>query len=191
MDDEKYQLLNQRIEALKVNFNIEVNDDNITPQQEDLVRAYRLLCHAEIEDYIEGLATKLLEDGVQIWNEKRVANYNIASLFICSEKIERNFDITQKANQLFSNYRNIIKGNHGIKEENIKKIFVPLGYKIDDFDNVFISDISSFGTSRGQVAHTSASTQTQQALNFDDEKLKVDHIVEGLIEFKRNLYSKL
>lgn len=191
MDDEKYELLKRRIEALKINFNIEVNDNNITPQQEDLVRAFRLLCHAEIEDYIEGLATKLLEDGVQNWNENRVANYNIASLFISSEKIDKNFDITQKAHQLFSKFREKIKSNNGIKEENIKKIFAPLGYSINDFDNLFISDISSFGTSRGQVAHTSASTQTQQALNFDDEKLKVDHIVEGLIDFKRILYSKL
>jgi len=191
MEDEKYTAFRQRIEELESHFNVEVVDDDITPQQEDLVRAFRLLCHAEIENYIEELAITLLNEGMAYWNEHKLANYNIASLFINSDKIDKNFDVVQKSCQLFADFRKVIKNNHGIKEENIKKLFFPLGYLIDDFDTTFINNLSSFGVSRGLTAHTSAGSQIQQALNFRDEKSKVQNIVAELVQFKNVLYSKM
>ena len=189
MRNEKHNLLKERIEKLKENFYFEQADGNITSLQEDYIRAFRLLCHAEIESFIEDLAITLLEQGVLKWNSDKLANYNLVSLFIWFEKIEKNSDTNQKANLVFSKFRDVVKSNHGIKEENIKKLFVPLGYSIDEFDNIFIANISSFGASRGIVAHSNASNTAQQ-LNFTDEKIKVDNIITGLVQFQNKLIEK-
>ncbi|MEG0900187.1 MAG: HEPN domain-containing protein [Oscillospiraceae bacterium] len=191
MEINKYDLFKQRIENLSEHFAIVESDGNITPQQEDLIRAFVLLCHAEIENYIEDLATELLENGKERWDTQKTANYNIASLFIESEKIEKNLDTNQKSLQLFSQFRSVIKNNHGIKLHNIKKLFTPLGYALDDFDNLFITELSTFGELRGETAHTSANTQIQNILNFNDVKIKVDHIVTELQTFKNVLHSKV
>lgn len=192
MENEKYIMLKKRINSLETQFNVESVNGDLSSEQQDLVRAFRLLCHAEIENYIEDLALMLLDKGVKTWNQNNSANYNIASLFINSNKIEKEkiSSIQEKSNKLFQDYRNIVKHNNGIKEENIKKLFGPLGYGIDDFDSVFISNLTSFGTLRGKTAHTGAGSQIQQALNFEDEKIKVNHIIEGLKTFEETLYSK-
>ena len=47
-----------------------------------------VLCHAEFEDYLEQLANRLIEEGKQKWLREGVANKNIASLFMNSEKMK-------------------------------------------------------------------------------------------------------
>lgn len=186
MENGGYEILKIRIKKLKESFDFEQNEEDITEQQEDLIRAFRLLCYAEIESYIEDLATELLENSIEKWEQNKIANYNLASLFMWHDKIEKKMDVIQKANYIFKQYREIIKENHGIKEHNIRKLFTPLGYSIDDFDAVFISDITSWGGLRGEVAHSSARRTTTQ-LNLTDEIKKVDGIVNGLKDFQNKL----
>lgn len=188
MEDAKYIMLKKRIETLKNNFNFEQKEEGVTPEQEDLIRAFLLLCHAEIENYIEDLATDLLNNGIEKWNQDKLANYNLASLFMWYNNNIEKRDIFEKAEHIFGKFRKIIKENHGIKEQNIKKLFVPLGYSIDDFDTDFMSEINSWGTLRGEVAHKSAKQTTAQ-LNFEDEVQKVGRIVGGLDIFRKKLYE--
>ena len=77
----------------------------------------------------------------------------------------------------------------GIKEENIRKLFGPLGYKIDDFDASFISTLSSFGALRGETAHTSAN-KTQQPLDQNTELTRIRDLLVGIEAFENVLNSK-
>lgn len=185
----EYKHLEKRISQIEKNFKFNQSINGITNLQADRLRGLRLLCHAELEDYFESTALKLLTKAEKKWIERKIANYNLSSLFIWHEKIDKNDTNETKANMIIADFRKEIKTNHGIKEENIKKLFGPLGYKIDDFDATFISTLSSFGTLRGETAHTSAN-KTQQPLDQNTELNRIRDLLNGIEDFEDVLNSK-
>lgn len=185
----EYKYLEKRIIQIKKNFKFQQSINGITNLQADRLRGLRLLCHAEFEDYFESIALHLLSTAETKWMQRKIANYNLAALFMWHEKIAKNDTYESKANMIIADFRKEIKGNHGIKEENIKKLFTPLGYKIDDFDATFISTLSSFGTLRGETAHTSAN-KTQQPLDQNTELSRIDNLLENIMDFEEVIFSK-
>lgn len=185
----EYKHLEKRISQIERNFKFNQSINGITNLQADRLRGLRLLCHAELEDYFESVALKLLTIAEKKWIEKKIANYNLSSLFIWHDRIDKNDTNDTKASMIIADYRKEIKSNHGIKEENIKKLFGPLGYKIDDFDSTFISTLSSFGALRGETAHTSAN-KTQQPLDQNTELNRIRDLLSGIEDFEDVLNSK-
>lgn len=185
----EYKHLEKRISQIERNFKFNQSINGITNLQADRLRGLRLLCHAELEDYFESVALKLLTIAEKKWIEKKIANYNLSSLFIWHDRIDKNDTNDTKASMIIADYRKEIKSNHGIKEENIKKLFGPLGYKIDDFDATFISTLSSFGALRGKTAHTSAN-KTQQPLDQNTELNRIRDLLSGIEDFEDVLNSK-
>lgn len=185
----EYKHLEKRISQIERNFKFNQSINGITNLQADRLRGLRLLCHAELEDYFESVALKLLTIAEKKWIEKKIANYNLSSLFIWHDRIDKNDTNDTKASMIIADYRKEIKSNHGIKEENIKKLFGPLGYKIDDFDATFISTLSSFVALRGETAHTSAN-KTQQPLDQNTELNRIRDLLSGIEDFEDVLNSK-
>ena len=185
----EYKHLEKRISQIERNFKFNQSINGITNLQAYRLRGLRLLCHAELEDYFESVALKLLTIAEKKWIEKKIANYNLSSLFIWHDRIDKNDTNDTKASMIIADYRKEIKSNHGIKEENIKKLFGPLGYKIDDFDATFISTLSSFGALRGETAHTSAN-KTQQPLDQNTELNRIRDLLSGIEDFEDVLNSK-
>lgn len=187
---EIYEVLKKRINEIIHNFSFD-QDQTImpTPQQQDMTRAMIFLCHAEFEDYIEQLATNLLVYGEEKWEKCNLANKNIAALFLEHDKINKNISIDTKVKKVFCDYKEVIKKNHGIKQDNLKKLYKPLGYLIEDFDQTFISELDSFGVRRGKVAHCSASSSVIEILDFNTEKEKIERILDELKNFQEVLLS--
>lgn len=185
----EYKNLEKRINQIKKNFKFQQSMNGLTALQEDRLRGMRLLCHAEFEDYFESIALRLLSFAEQRWIQNRVANYNLASLFIWHEKIDKHDTYETKAHMIIADFRKQIKDNHGIKEDNIKKLFGPLGYEINDFDITLISTLSSFGTLRGETAHTSA-TKTQQSLDQNTEICRINDLLNGILGFEEVIFSR-
>jgi hypothetical protein len=79
----------------------------------------------------------------------------------------------------------MLSDNHGIKEENVRRILLPLGIGAGDIDSVWLGTIHAFGTNRGETAHTSI--RTQQPPDAGGEFLVVSEIVEGLRKIDRKL----
>lgn len=182
----QYKSLEKRINQIEKHFDFKQSINGITPLQSDRLRGFILLCHAEFEDYFESVALRLLEEAEDKWDKNKIANYNLASLFIYHEKITKSDTNESKAKKIIKDYRQMVKDNHGIKEHNIKQLFEPLGYKMDDFNSSFISTLSSFGGMRGETAHTSAK-KTQQLLDKDTEVSRVKDLLEGAFEFEQML----
>lgn len=189
MKSKEYKHLERRVNEIKKNFKFKQSINGITNLQADRLRGLRLLCHAEFEDYFESIALHLLCTAERKWTQRKLANYNLSALFMWHEKIMKNDTYETKANMIIADFKKEIKGNHGIKEDNIKKLFMPLGYKIDEFDATFISTLSSFGTLRGETAHTSAN-KTQQPLDQNTELSRIDKLLENIIEFEQVIFSK-
>lgn len=185
----EYRYLERRISQIKKNFKFHQSINGITSLQADRLRGLRLLCHAEFEDYFESVALRLLNTAEKKWLERKVANYNLSSVFIWHEKIDKNGTNETKVRMIIADFRKEIKSNHGIKEDNIKKLFGPLGYKIDDFDAMFISTLSSFGALRGETAHTSAN-KTQQPLDQSTELKRIEDLLKGIADFEDVLNSR-
>lgn len=185
---DRIEMLKERLDCLKETFFVNTNENGeLTHSERDKIKALRLLVHAEIESYIEDLAKQIFEYGVNKWKNENLATFQICALFIWHPDIETKKDVHTKANQIFIKYRkNILGQNNGIKEENIKKLFHPLGYKIDTFSPEFIATLNSYGAERGEVAHSSAiAIQTQ--LDYQTEVDKINALIEGLERFEEDL----
>ena len=182
-----YEQLADRINTLMEHFHVDVDSFNPpSSKDEDKIRAMIVLCHAEFENYIENIALDLIDKGQQIWETQHVANKNIASIFLNSEKSD-NDDIVNYSTDCIDNFRkDIISKNHGIKSYNITNMYKPLGYKMDALNGDFLSELDSFGSERGRMAHTSA-CQTQQPLNYDDVVRKITSILNYIREFEEQI----
>ena len=141
---ERYVLLENRIREIETRFSFVQDSTNPpTEEQEDKIRAMIVLCHAEFEDYIEQLAIDLAKRGRERWNREKIANKNISSLFLFSEKYVKglnNHEMTIEAysNKVISDFINYIeRNNHGIKRNNLEDIYEPLGYNMDSFSQQF------------------------------------------------------
>lgn len=186
----EYEYLKVRISELKVSFNFEQADGEMTKPQEDQLKGFQLLCHAELEDYFESIALRIFDESVAKWRSERNANYQLASYFIEQDRLALSADSFTKSMQLVNQYnQNIIKKNHGIKEQNIKKMYEPLGYSIDDFDSVLLSELNSFGSQRGESAHKSKK-HTQTQLDKNNVYSEVDRIVELISGFEEVIRSR-
>ena len=187
----KYRVdLQKRIKAIKYHFRFTQKITGITPTQEDKLRGLIALCHAEIEDYFETIALTLFNDSMTIWQKEKYANYNLGSFFIRAERPEKKLDLGSMLHHMKDMYVDKVTNNHGIKRENIHKLFYPLGYEDGDFDASFLSQLDSFGVQRGQIVHTSA----KKAATALDQKTvvdMVDDIIKALEGFEKTLLSKM
>lgn len=184
--DSMYRQLENRVSRIKKNFDFVVGINGPTPLQNDKIRGMLLLCHAEFESYIEKIASLLIDDAYEKWKRTHRANYNLASLFLESEKITKSMAFETKVGYVVNEYKKIINNNHGIKDHNIKAMFGPLGYSIDQFDSIFIANLNSFGTIRGEVAHTSAITTTSIYDKITEEQ-RIDDILNGFRDFQEEI----
>lgn len=188
--EEKYTKLSSRIDTVKVHFDFFSDEsDGPNEKQMDLIRGMLLLCHAEFEAYIEDLAQMILDGAYEKWKNNHVANYNLSALFLNADKFTKDETVETKIGKIVSDHRKTIKDNNGIKEKNINKLFVPLGYQSGDFDSTLISDLNSFSTDRGGIAHTSAISITQ-LYDKQSEIDRINRIVIGMRNFQETLFAR-
>ena len=186
----RYDQLKIRINQLKEHFKVETKEEGLSSRDEDLVRAFVVLSHAEFENYFEDVALFLINQANDEWKQTNKANYNLASLLAMSDKVEKNTPIQTIIGMMIGNYKKLIKDNHGIKSHNIRSMYKPIGYNIDSFDSVFISDLDTFGSFRGQIAHTSG-TRTTILLDYKTESDRVDRIINGIEQFNSDVIDSI
>lgn len=159
----RLQQLLSRLDFLEKNIlPSEKIDGNYTKKEQDLIRSYILLSHAEIEAYLEDIVKNKIAKSLQSWNSSRRKSHCIKSVisFVggdVSFENDNNADKLQyRINKTISHYqRAFVDMNHGIKEKNILKILLPLGIEFDELDQTWLSTMDSFGSTRGLIAHKS------------------------------------
>ena len=129
-------------------------------KEKDDMRAYLLLIHAEIEFYFEEIAKETVKNAVNKWTANSSYRSHILLSMICFCKKELTTkDIHTRIYQAQNYFEQHIKMNNGIKESNILDLLLPIGIDIKEVDTTWLNTISSFGTNRGSIAHTSARVQ--------------------------------
>lgn len=82
-------------------------------------------------------------------------------------------------------YKDIVDNNHGIKEINLKDLFVPLCLDFDNLSPELIPTLNSYGSQRGGIAHKGLSTQIK--LDLRDESNTIDNIIKYIEDSERFL----
>lgn len=153
-----------------------------TDRDQDMIRAYCLLCHAEFEAYLEGITLTVVTRAYDKWK----ANKTFISPIIFHLAYHNTTKIKDTPYSLvvksYLEFKKTIDGNHGIKENNLANFFKPIGFEMD---SVLKATLNNFGGARGEIAHTSFSTQ--QPLDPATEKGTVNLILNGLKDFDNEL----
>ncbi|MFL9869540.1 hypothetical protein PQR67_35670 [Paraburkholderia fungorum] len=142
------------------------NDETEEQQQQDNIRAFLLLCHAEVETFVEDLAKILGESLVA-----ELRNFRLGTRFSRShaEAAERR-------------YVDAISSNHGVKESNLLTMFGLFGFSektFVDIDPGFLSEFNSYGSTRGDSAHKGAARATRR-LYGRSQKIKIERLLTML-----------
>lgn len=161
----QYKYLCRRVQKLSYCYLPPVRiDGNYTKKEQDDIRAYSLLAHAEIESYIETVSRDKVQKALNKWLADKKYNSKILLSLTCfidqSERIRSATTLEDKMKLIAGNYYVMVKNNHGIKEDNIHNLILPIGIDESTLDNTLMSTLTSFGKTRGEYAHTSASVQT-------------------------------
>jgi hypothetical protein len=161
--------------------------------------AYRVLAHAEIEAYFEDRALEIVNRARLAWENSshisRVALCLMAfsgltmalppdSLEPPNQNKRKNWpellDIGERLKAVFTEYNTYVRTeNHGVKEKNLLLILLPLGVQHSSLDPAFLAEIESFGSMRGQAAHTSRAA-VRRAVDPKEEFNRVDSLLAGI-----------
>ena len=126
----------------------------------DKLAAFRLLVHAEIEDFLESKAREgldALESAFNGGNQAVRANLYlmvIGSMLGKSAKFDENQWINY-ASEVLTAARSAVQENNGIKQNSFQQLAVFSGKMPDETDVALSSALTSYGKSRGDVAHKS------------------------------------
>lgn len=182
----KYRELISRVKGIQKHFVASfINKDvmDLNERELDLCRGYKILCHAEIEYYFEEIAKIILKESLWNWQNDKKVTLPIVGLLANYEKVDTNDSISTKINKIAADYSSMLsKSNHGIKEENLRKIFGNLGVDISELDTIWVATLSSYGSSRGTIAHTSAMVQIP--INIQEAIHETNIILEGIENFE-------
>jgi RiboL-PSP-HEPN len=182
----EYILLSHRINDLEAHLLPAINPTlSYTAQENDLTRSYCLLCHAEVEAYIESVILNVTTIAFNKWQANKTLitpmifhlAYNYKHTI--GKPKEPPYSMVGKS---FSALQQTIKSNNGVKEDNLNLMLKPIGF---DMDPVLMTTLTNFGQTRGQIAHSSF--QTQQPLDPATEKNRVTQIVTALSIFDSDL----
>jgi hypothetical protein len=154
--------------------------------------SFRVLVHAEMEAYVEEVASDLFQAAWAAWSERRTPSRVLLGLLAFSGRIHAlppsslkeqgaELDVSEVIQKAQAVWRTAQRQNHGLKEENVLRLLLPLGIGAPEIDATLLSDLSSFGSARGEVAHTSASKVTQY-IDPESEYKSARQLAAGLLK---------
>lgn len=135
---------------------------NYTPDRYKLA-AFRLLVHAEIEDYLEEMARQQISQTLaDIKNKVNVLGildfYALATHFQEALPLTCPYDhekFAAKAEIVLNKGNQFIKNNNGIKSESFLILSLLRGKWMGQIDDTLATLLNDYGKDRGNVAHSS------------------------------------
>lgn len=171
-------------------------------KQLDMAMAYRLLCHAEIEQYVEDSSWSLVQTKIATAKSSGRASLTALTLVAYHRTgwdgllnkdvlldLKKNdgvynpfkHPIGKLLDESLHTYRvQMVNNNHGIRTENLQKLLKPIGVNFDNLDEDWLIAIDNFGKLRGEIAHTSGVGVT----HLIDPKTEADRITMLVVGLK-------
>ena len=195
-----FAVLEARVELLRKLFLPDEFDPTGSYSDEQTTRtfAFRLLAHAEIEGFLEDRAKELAKIALAGWRTSRRPSTTLVALMAFSGLDHRpppptlsppqpskakswpqEVDLDERVAAAVTAFNRRMSQNHGIKEENLLRILMPIGLGTDDIDQTLLAELNSLGSDRGATAHSSG----QHVTTIPDPKNELERvrrILEGL-----------
>ncbi|MEU8088568.1 HEPN domain-containing protein [Micromonospora sp. NPDC049101] len=175
MNSPRYRELSRRITELRDHFLPARFDPtgSYSERVHDRVRAFRLLAHAEVESFLEDRAVQVANSAFTSWSGGAAPKPCLLALLAFEEAgreaptslikrpQKRAPDLAGRVSRAKNQYATYVKSrNHGVKEENILRILLPLGVRESDIDHTWLLSLESWGSTRGELAHRSKKVQS-------------------------------
>jgi hypothetical protein len=157
-------------------------------RQHDRTKAFLLLVHAELESYFEDRARKLVTNAAARYQGKGICTPVLSRLLVYhnAAKDEVGPVSPNAVSKAINYYLDHLDKNHGIKEKNLRTIFLPLGISHTELDGQLIAACNQLAQKRGQFAHASFKTHQQV-----DPKTERDNIRLNILPELKNLEKRL
>lgn len=169
--------------------------------------AYRVLAHAEFEEYIENRVWDLALSSVQTFETTGRVNRVVACLIAFSgqkldvppetlapptgtskSRWDIKLELLEKAKSSLNALKYAIDQNHGMKEQNVLRLLLPVGILPSQLDVTWLSTLDSFSQTRGTYAHRSSlQYRTTLSPNPQDELDLVRKILAGFRYIDNNM----
>lgn len=173
--------------------------------------AYRVLAHAEIESYLEDRAWEVVIDAKKVWDSTGKTRRTLICLLgfsgltmdeppetlspkkgsktVKEEKVK----IDKKIDLAIESFKRVIHQNHGVREDHILALLLPIGIDSDDLDPSWLATMNTFGENRGEIAHKSATSyktiqppdpgnELNTVTQITQELLKIDELINNLMK---------
>jgi hypothetical protein len=171
------------------------------------VIAFRLLSHAAIEEYFEARVTDIAKRASKHCKNSGTASQSAAHLVTFAEEHYglppdtlkppqhnqekewlQKFDLTYRVIASASKFLMFVKKyNHGIREKNIIRLLIPIGYRYKEIDPVLLAELDNFGEGRGEFAHSSTSNHIKKRPDPQYELERVNRIVQMIEDIDKGL----
>jgi hypothetical protein len=186
------RLIDLKSKFLDDQIKLETEDPTTFSPDLDSIAAFRLLMHAEIEDFLERKAKENLDRiNLNLVTAATESSRAFPELFYISTLVNRPLDsahafdlgaLKGHLSSMIGTARGIIKENNGIKEVSFNTLSVFAGKTADEVDSTLSASLNSYGKSRGDVAHQStrhSSTINAPSSEFSSAK----DLVDGLASY--------
>lgn len=172
------------------------------PTEQSTARAiaFRLMSHAEIENYLEDCVVEVALAADNAWKTGRKVSESTLCLLafsgqnfskppetINSPSANQNKNWKQKldpdhrlSKAITEFIRSVKLDNHGITERCILAMLLPIGVSYTKIDGLLLTEINDFAKKRGLSAHLGQKTYVTNEINPFDELNQVDRILLGL-----------
>lgn len=197
MSSREYGTLRKNIDSLRGQFlNFEKRlDGRYSVHELTQCRAFITFCHAEVEIYLETMASKVVDAAERHWRRHARVTNAIAAMLVYRNPKELTLpdNPTEQGTknkfetlvgQAISNQRSAIKGNHGIKPKNLSELYLPIGMTPEQFDETLLIQLKSLGERRGDHVHQNSQVSLPKVRDpFDDELQDMEFLVAEIKTF--------
>lgn len=166
-------------------------------EQYDQVRAYILLCHAEIEMYLEILSESVLQSALTKWELDRLPRTSLISILafsrggtdlLPSEVGKAAPVIRSILAECVSDFSRYVRmANHGVKRSDTLRMLISVGIREFEISATWLNTLDAFGATRGSHAHSSAGVTTVVLPDPFLMQGEVNSIVNGLLPIDQRL----
>lgn len=201
MASREFQSLIQAVEKLKsglMNFSAR-EDGSYTSEELLKCRAFIAFSHAEVEHYLEKVATRILEESAKRWSAKGVYDRVIVTLLAFRRQSEvvipedpkspsKKANISEIISEAFKTQKKVISENNGIKRKNVSLLLCPLGVLPEDLEEVLLIQLDNTGHLRGEMVHKTSQVSLPNIRDpFSGEQQDIDNLIAEVRKFDERL----
>jgi hypothetical protein len=192
MPSASFSTLASSVQELKrIYLNDALSTNALTPDHQELARAFVILAHSELEHYVEGACRGLAQDALKA---AVAGNYGKASIAmitfsgigalrggstLSNGRNKKPRGLPARFGEAHAALLTAIDGNHGIREKHLATLAIPLGLDANTLDNTWLNELDTFCSYRGFFAHMSRTSKeaSHLAVNPQDVWQKCERIV--------------